>query len=38
VTAGPFTYLPPGSKLDGQEPGQRENGAERPGGKGAQQA
>jgi bifunctional UDP-N-acetylglucosamine pyrophosphorylase / glucosamine-1-phosphate N-acetyltransferase len=31
VTAGPFTYLPPGSKLDGQEPGQPENGGEWPG-------
>jgi bifunctional UDP-N-acetylglucosamine pyrophosphorylase/glucosamine-1-phosphate N-acetyltransferase len=38
VTAGPFTYLPPGSKLDGQEPDQPENGGERPGRKGAQQA
>jgi bifunctional UDP-N-acetylglucosamine pyrophosphorylase / glucosamine-1-phosphate N-acetyltransferase len=38
VTAGPFTYLPPGSKLGGQVSGQPETGGERPRGKGAQEA
>jgi bifunctional UDP-N-acetylglucosamine pyrophosphorylase / glucosamine-1-phosphate N-acetyltransferase len=38
ATAGPFTYLPPGSKLDGQESGQPETGGEGPRRKGAQEA
>ena len=38
ATAGPFTYLAPGSKLDGQESGQPETGGGGPRREGAQEA
>jgi bifunctional UDP-N-acetylglucosamine pyrophosphorylase / glucosamine-1-phosphate N-acetyltransferase len=38
ATAGPFTYLPPGSRRDGQGSGQPETGGRKPRRKGAREA